>query len=97
MNDSKSAELSVSNYGPMNYVMTGIVFALSKGFIENDIDNLIAILIAISTGILFYRLKRILRIKNSLAAGFVSFVILYLGSAFLVSASITVFHRLLGV
>ncbi len=66
------------------YLIAGLIWTFAQTFKKNTIDEFIILVIAITAGVLYHRLKSKIKVKNETGKIAITFIILYIVSALLI-------------
>jgi predicted PurR-regulated permease PerM len=66
------------------YLIAGLIWKFAQSFKKNTMDEFIILVIAITAGVLYHRLKSKIKVKNEAGKIAITFIILYIVSALLI-------------
>ena len=66
------------------YIVAGSVWYFAQNFNKTPVDSLIILIVAIVAGVLYYRLKSKIKVKNEIAKVILTFVIIEIAAGFLI-------------
>lgn len=85
----------IKNWGWVSYFLAGSIWYFSAPFKNTPINEFVVMVISISAGALYYRLKAYLGVKNETTKAVLAFSILLFGSAAVIGFLTAILKRFL--
>lgn len=77
------------------YVVAGLIWVFAQSFRKTAVDEFIILIVAIGAGFFYYRIKAKIKIKNDVIRVIITFFIIEIITAILISLATTIANRLI--